>query len=76
MSANIRMERIEKLLRELEYEVIRGMLDREVDEYLSYRFCVPLSQHYKGGVVSCEFRTMPAPISSIDGRETKLRVVK
>jgi hypothetical protein len=37
-SANIRQERIEKLLHELRYEIERGMLEHESDETLTFRF--------------------------------------
>lgn len=56
-----RMERIEKLLRELEYEVTRGMMEREIDEQIGFRFVVPISQKIKDGTVNCEFRTRPVP---------------
>ncbi len=58
---NIRMERIEKLLNELSYEVERGMMEREVDEHLGFRFYVPISSKIPDGVVFCEFRTRPIP---------------
>lgn len=75
---NYRQERIERLLEELRYEVTRGMLDREIDEHLGFRFTVPISQHFKNGVVACEFRTRPMPAYSfsLDDHEPRLRVVK
>lgn len=56
----MRMERIERLLRELEYEVTRGIMEREIDEDIGFRFIVPMSQKIPGGIVGCEFRTRPA----------------
>ena len=56
---NFRRERIEKLLHELRYEVERGMLERDIDETLTFRFYVPISNAIPDGVVFCEFRTRP-----------------
>ncbi len=58
-SSQMRMERIERLLRELEYEVTRGIMEREIDEEIGFRFVVPISQKIPGGIVGCEFRTRP-----------------
>lgn len=60
-TTNLRKERIEKLLHELRYEIERGMLDRDIDETLAFRFYVPLSNAIPDGVVFCEFRTQPLP---------------
>ena len=75
---NFRMERIERLLRELRYEVERGMMEREIDEQLGFRFVVPISNIIKDGVVQCEFRTRPMPrgAMAIDDLQPRLRVVK
>jgi hypothetical protein len=54
-----RVERIERLLDELRYEIERGMLEREISEELTFRFVVPMSRHFPDGVVCCEFRTRP-----------------
>lgn len=58
---NFRQERIEKLLHELEYEVTRGMMEKDIDEELTFRFVVPISSKIPDGVVFCQFRTRPAP---------------
>lgn len=81
MDANnmsIRQERIERLLKELEYEVTRGMIDSEIDETLLFRFYVPLSNRIKDGVVLCEFRTRPIQRIMMDPRdmEPRLKLVK
>lgn len=75
---NYRVERIERLLDELKYEVTRGMMEREIDESIGFRFFVPVSRSIKDGVVFCEFRTRPAPsyMAAIDPEGEKLRVVK
>lgn len=78
-ATNIRRERIERLLNELRYEVERGMMEREIDEEMGFRFIVPLSQKIPDGVVFCEFRTRPVQrYMVIDGLEPepRLRVVK
>lgn len=81
MTVNYRMERIERLLKELEYEATRGMMDGEIDESLGFRFIVPVSKQIPDGVVQCEFRTRPIPRLHIPFCEehlsgAKLRVVK
>jgi len=58
---NFRRERIEKLLHELRYEVERGMMEKEIDETMGFRFYVPISSAIPDGVVFCEFRTRPIP---------------
>lgn len=78
---NYRMERIERLLKELEYETTRGMMEGEIDESLGFRFIVPVSKQIDKGVVQCEFRTRPVPAhytpytdEHLNG--AKLRVIK
>lgn len=58
---HFRMERIEKLLNELRYEVEWGMMEYEIDEQIGFRFYVPVSRAIPNGVVFCEFRTRPIP---------------
>lgn len=72
------MKRINRLLKELEYEVTRGMIEKEIDEYLTYRFIVPISSKIHDGVVQCEFRTRPAHRYAvhIDDLKPRLKVVK
>lgn len=71
-----RQERIEKLLHELEYEITRGMMEREIDENLSFEFIVPISINIINGVVVCQFRTRPQPFRSVLGTMPRLMVVK
>lgn len=77
-TTNVRRERIERLLNELRYEVERGMLEREIDEEMGFRFYVPLSNKIRDGVVFCEFRTRPVPrhMMTPDDIQPRLRVVK
>lgn len=77
-TANIRMERIEKLLDELRYEVERGMIEHAIDEEICFRFYVPISRKIPDGVVFCEFRTRPLPryAMSPESMEPRLKVVK
>jgi hypothetical protein len=58
---NYRMDRIERLLRELEYEITRGMMEQEIGEAIHFAFTVPVSRSIPGGHVKCEFRTHPLP---------------
>jgi hypothetical protein len=72
------MERIEKLLHELQYEVERGMMERDIDETITFGFFVPMSSRIPDGVVKCSFVTRPIPryeMASI-GYEPRLRLVK
>lgn len=77
-TTNFRMERIEKLLAELRYEIERGMLNHDIGEELTYRFHVPISSKIPDGMVFCEFRTRPITrmMVSPDDYEPRLRVVK
>jgi len=75
---NFRRERIEKLLHELRYEVERGMLERDIDETLTFRFYVPVSRRIPGGVVRCEFSSRPVHHLDVFAHdlEPRLRLVK
>jgi hypothetical protein len=77
-ATNFRCERIEKLLHELRYEVERGILERDIDEELTFQFYVPISHKINNGVVFCEFRTRPMPhhLMNPDDMHPRLRVVK
>lgn len=72
---NFRMERISKLLRELEYEVTRGMMEGDIDETIGFRFVVPVSKAIRDGVVKCEFQTRPALRYEADITEPRLRLL-
>ena len=75
---NFRRERIEKLLHELRYEVERGMMERDIDETMGFRFYVPISQVIQNGVVFCEFRTRPVHRHMMhpDDLQPRLKIVK
>jgi hypothetical protein len=77
-SDTFRKERIEKLLYELRYEIERGMMEREIDEEMGFRFYVPISHKIKDGVVFCEFRTRPIlrHMMSPEYMEPRLKIVK
>ena len=78
-STNFRRERIEKLLHELEYEVTRGMMEKDIDETIGFSFFVPISIRIPDGVVECQFRTRPIPryAMPLDYLEKpRLRIVK
>lgn len=77
---NMRMERIERLLKELEYEMTRGMLEREIEESVGFSFVVPTSKEGNGWAVYCQFRTRPMPIHNIritgvNGLKARLEVI-
>ena len=74
---NFRRQRIEKLLHELRYEVERGMLERDIDETMGFRFYVPLCRAIPDGVVFCEFRTRPVPryYMSPDDLQPRLKLI-
>lgn len=75
---NYRMERIKRLLHELEYEVVRGMMEGEIDETMTFRFLVPVSRRMPDGVVLCKFETRPIPRYAAFGEdlyEPRLKIV-
>jgi hypothetical protein len=73
-----RRQRIEKLLYELRYEVERGMMEREIDETLTFNFYVPISNVIPDGVVRCQFATRPIPrhMMSAGDLQPRLKLVK
>lgn len=75
---NFHRERVEKLLKELQYEVTRGMLEGDIDESQGFRFYVPISKAFPDGVVFCEFRTRPIPriMMDPDDLRPRLRIVR
>lgn len=74
--ANYRMERIGRLLEELEYEVSRGIIENEIDENILFKFTIPVSRVLTSGVVYCEFRTMPVTSYMLEGGVNRLKIVK
>lgn len=77
-TANVRFQRISRLLEELRYEITRGMLESDINEDLGYRFYVPVSKKIPDGVVFCEFATHPIPRHRMnpDDIQPRLRLVK
>ena len=77
-TSNIRKERIERLLKELEYEVKRDMLEGEIEEEMGFIFYVPISKKIHDGVVECRFETRPQQRwhMSYEHLQPRLRVVK
>ena len=76
---NYRMERVERLLKELEYEVTRGMMEGDLpDETMGYRFYVPISKAIHEGVVHCEFYTRPVHrgAMAMDAMTPRLKIIK
>lgn len=77
---NYRLERIERLLKELEYEIIRGMMDGEIDETLHFQFVVPRSKMIPDGMIICKFESRPVTKYAIDSNHlyngSRLRIVK
>ena len=75
---NYRLERIERLFKELRYEIERGMMDGEICEEMGFRFYVPISKSIPNGIVHCEFISRPVPkyYMQPNDREPRLKVVK
>ncbi len=71
-----KMERVEKLLKELQYEVETGMMGGDIDEHLDFSFIVPISKNMRDGVVLCKFVTHPVHRGHAFGNAPRLRVVK
>lgn len=78
MGEQYRMERIERLLHELRYEIERGMMEGDIDESIGYTFHVPVSKSIPNGVVHCQFRTRPVPSWQVLPGDVagRLRIVK
>jgi len=76
--AEYRKERIDRLLHELKYEITRGMMEQEIDEFIGFQFIVPVSQSIKDGVVICKFETRPMPHyhAALGNAKMNLKVVK
>lgn len=64
-AAKIRKERIERLLSELQYELVRGLTDGEIDEEMHWRYVLPMSKAIPGGVVTMAFVMRPAPTYAV-----------
>lgn len=72
---NIRRERIERLLRELEYEITRGMMEREIEPEMGWSKIMPGGPT---GTVIAEFRVRPRRDGEMffdDWQAPRLRVV-
>lgn len=73
--ANIRRERIERLLRELEYEITRGVMEREIEPRMGWSKIMPGGPT---GTVMAEFRVRPLSENEwhMDDRQPpRLRVI-
>lgn len=55
-AADMRRERIERLLRELEYEITRGIMEREIEPEMGWRKIIPGGPT---GTVFAEFTVRP-----------------
>lgn len=78
IAADIRKERIERLLLDLRYEIERGVLENDIGEEMTFGFVIPISRAIPDGVVSCQFRMRPMPRHAVspDDFNPRLRVVK
>jgi len=76
----MRMERINRLLHELRYEIERGFMEHEIEERIGYEFVVPISREINNGVVHCRFETRPVHMGSVMGKdlnmEPRLKIIK
>lgn len=73
--ADMRRERIERLLRELEYEITRGVMEREIEPEMGWSKIMPGGPT---GEVVAEFRVRPLAPGQWhmnDHRPPRLRVV-
>lgn len=75
--ANYRAERIERLFRELKYEVTRGIMEREIDISIGFRFYVPNPDGGDSSPIRCEFRSEPDPYNFYgdETRDPQLKVI-
>ena len=72
---SLRLERIERLLRDLEYEVTRGIMEREIEPRMYFGRVLPGSPT---GYVSLIFEVRPSDGHFPSGADVRprLRVVK
>lgn len=76
--ARMRVDRIDRLLRELRYEIERGIMDNEISEQMSYDFVIPMSRTMSNGCVVFQFRLFPTGADYAAGhyrKPVKLRIV-
>lgn len=64
-AAKMRKERITRLLSELEYELVRGLVEGEIEEEMHWRYVLPMSKAIPGGVVTMAFVMRPAPAYAV-----------
>jgi hypothetical protein len=78
-AAHMRKERIERLLHELQYELVRGLSEHEIEEEMHWNYVFPICRSIPGGCVVMQFRMRPMPAYSVPmtfGYETpRLRLV-
>lgn len=79
-AAKMRKERIERLLGELQYELVRGLMDGEIEEEMHWRYVLPMSKAIPGGVVTMAFVMRPSPSYAVPTSwgfepQTRLRLV-
>lgn len=58
-AATMRKERINRLLSELEYELVRGLSAHEIEEEMHWRQIFPICRSIPNGVVTMEFTMRP-----------------
>lgn len=79
-SKKMRIDRVERLFKELRYELERGFMEGEIEESLRFEFVVPVSREIKEGAVHFLFESRPVHRYSILGSslisESRLKVVK
>ena len=75
--AQMRLERIERLLEELCYEITRGVMEREIEPDLQYSKIMPLLHHPSGRKAAVlTVRLCPEDrYSLIHHRKPRLRIV-
>ena len=77
--AQMRLERIERLLKELSYEITRGVMEREIEPHLQYTQLMPLVG-YTGGFDAALLTVIlrpenSSPAWSLPPSRPRLRVV-
>lgn len=75
-AAKMRLERIERLLSELEYEITRGVMEREIEPDFHFRKLFPCAGR-GDGMAQMELHVWPATRRDMPGytRAPKLRLV-
>lgn len=75
-AADMRLKRIERLIHELEYEIVRGLMEREIEPHMGFQKIIPIDGN-RYAVIRLDVRpTDNASFYTPDEVKPHLRIVK